>query len=364
MSTDLRTAVLLCAGRATRLWPVTLARPKALIEVANKPIVARILEKLAAAGFERAIIVIPAGDSALPNYLAANPVEGIELSFVAQEHPRGLADATACAAEAVGDEPFMLHLGDELIEGGVEELVRQATKPGAIATVLLKAVEDPRHFGVAVIEEGRIVEFIEKPAEPPSPYAIVGLYAFTPLIFEAIAATKPSKETGEVEITDALQWLIEEGHVVRPAVFEGQWFDVGRFETLLAANRYYLTAEITEPPPPLGEHCSTIGYAKVSRNCTMVDSVIKGPCIIAAGCELQNATIGPNVAIAEACTIRNSTVSNCIIGRGCTVVDVPGGLVNSVLGMDVHVTGGGTEMPMQVFAADRTVVGLGVTEEE
>ncbi len=361
---EIRTAVVLCAGRATRLWPVTLTRPKALVRVANKPIIHRILESLVAAGIERAVLVISPNDPSLPDYLAGNPVDGISLDFVSQDAPRGLADATARAAAAVGDEPFLLHLGDELLEGGPTDFVRDAAEANATATVLLREVDEPRHFGVAVVEGDRIVQATEKPAEPPSPYALVGLYVFTPTVFEAIAATPESSDTGEVEITDTIQWLVEQGEYVRPYIFERTWFDIGRFETLLAANRFYLAEEITEPPPPVGEHCSVVGYAEVSRTCSLVNCRIIGPCVIASGCTIHDATVGPYLSMGKGCTISDAHVENSILGEGCEVRDLAGKLTESVLGDDVKVHGGGAHQSVRLHAADRTFLELATPEEQ
>lgn len=360
---EIRTAVVLCAGRATRLWPVTLTRPKALVRVANKPIIHRILESLLEAGIERAVVVISPDDSSLPDYLAGQPVDGIRLDFVPQDSPRGLADATARAAAAVGDNPFLLHLGDELIEGGVADFVRDAAEAEATATVLLREVDEPRHFGVAVVEGDRIVRVVEKPAAPPSPYALVGLYVFKPAVFDAIAATPESPDTGEVEITDTIQWLIEHGAHVRPYIFERTWFDIGRFETLLAANRFYLTEEITEAPPPVGEHCTVVGYAEVSRSCTLVNCRIIGPCVIASGCKVEDSTVGPYVSLSKGCTIFGSQVADSILGEGCEVRELAGKLTESVLGDDVRVHGGGARELVRLRAADRTMLELAAPEE-
>ncbi|MGD9519340.1 MAG: sugar phosphate nucleotidyltransferase [Armatimonadota bacterium] len=359
---QIRTAVLLCAGRATRLWPVTLSRPKALVRIANKPILHRILESLAAAGIERTVVVISPNDESIPNCLNTYPVPNIETVFVPQDKPRGLADATYQARELVGDEPFLLHLGDELIENGVTDFVSQAAGTGADASILVRAVEDPRHYGVAVLEGDRIVRVIEKPETPPSPYALVGLYVFTPSIFQAIASTPKSLRTGEVEITDAIQWLIDKQEDVRAVVFEKTWFDIGRFETLLAANRFYLEREVTDAPPPTGDHCTVVGSVVVAHSCSLVDCKIIGPCVIAGGCDIRESVIGPHVAIGDRCRIYHSRVEDSILGAACEVSHLLGGLAHSVLGDKVRLQGGGASERVQLHAGDRTYVELSAPE--
>lgn len=351
----IRTAVLLCAGRGTRLWPLTLTRPKALVRVANKAIVDRVLETLLPAGIERVVVVVSPEDRQLREHIAANCPRELELDFAVQPEPRGLAHATACTAQAVGDEPFLLHLGDELLEDGVAEFVETAAQQDAEATILLRKVPDPSHFGVAVLDGDTVVEVIEKPETPPSPYALVGIYVFRPSIFDAITSTAASDRTGEVELTDAIAQLIARGDRVTGVVFEKTWFDVGRFETLLEANRFFLSREVSQVPPPLGERCSIRGPVALENNCDISDCSITGPCIIGSNCRLSGATIGPHVAIGRDCVITGSRVVDSIIGDRCRIADIEGGLHESVLGDDVHISGP-CSTPLRMRLSDHSVV--------
>jgi glucose-1-phosphate thymidylyltransferase len=317
-----------------------------------------------AAGVQRAVLVVAANDSSIQDYLQGHFVPGIAVDYAVQEKPKGLADATLCARDKVGEEPFLLFLGDELLEGGVTKFVENASVAEAEACVLVKPVPDPIHFGVAVMEGERIVQAVEKPDEPLSPYAIVGVYAFTPKIFEAIAATPISRIRNETEITDAIQRLIDTGHYVRGVVHERAWFDIGRFETLLDANRFYLEREVTDVPSSVGEHCRVVGRAVVSRSSTLVNCAIQGPCIIGAGCVMRDSTIGPYASIGENCLIQGSRVENSVVGNGCEITQAPGGIFESVMGDGAKVDGGGTNQVMRLRVADHTTIEVGRSQEQ
>lgn len=353
---QLRTAVVLCAGLGSRLWPVTLRRAKVLVRVAGRPILDRIFDDLLQAGISRAILVVSPWSEPLRQYVADKAPHGLEVSLVVQEEARGLGHATATARQAVGDEPFMLYLGDELLEGGVAEFVDKARNSDADALVLLKQVTDPQRFGVAVLEGDRVIKLLEKPAEPPSSLAVVGLYAFQPVIFEAIART-PESARGEVEITDAIQLLADEGHEVVGVLWEREWYDVGTHDALLEANRFLLEREVTETPSPTGERCNIIGRCRVAHDAQATDCELIGPVIIGRGCSIRNSRLGPYVCVGENTSIEESVVEDCIIGDDCYIRGV-GKLYHSVIDDEVRVHGGGLPVALSLTAGQRTTLRL------
>jgi len=353
---QLRTAVILCAGLGSRLWPVTLRKPKVLISVAGRPILSRIFDELVEAGISRAVLVVSPWSDPLRQYVADNAPPELEVSFVVQEEARGLGHATATAQEAVGDEPFMLYLGDELLEGGVVDFVAAARNAEADALVLLKEVPDPQRFGVAVLQGDRVVRLVEKPPSPPSSLAVVGLYVFRPVIFEAIART-PESARGETEITDAIQLLADDGYTVLGVVWQRQWYDVGTHDALLEANRYFMEREVTDAPPLTGERCNVVGRCRVAHDAQATDCELIGPVIIGRGCFIRKARIGPYVCIGENTAVEESTVEDCIIGDGCRIRGV-GRLYHSVLDSEVRVQGGGLPVAVSLTAGQRTTLRL------
>ncbi|MCX7597576.1 MAG: glucose-1-phosphate thymidylyltransferase [Armatimonadetes bacterium] len=353
---QLRTAVVLCAGLGSRLWPVTLNKPKVLVPVAGRSILDRIFDDLVRANISRAVLVVSPWSDVLRQYVADHAPEGLEVSFVVQEEARGLGHATATAREAVGDEPFLLYLGDELLEGGVEEFLDVARKADAGAVVLLKEVPEPQRFGVAVLDGDRVVKLVEKPANPPSSLAVVGLYVFQPVIFEAIAQT-PESARGEIEITDAIQLLADKGHKVVGVVSERQWYDVGTHDALLEANRFLMDREVTETPLPTGERCNIIGRCRVAHDAEAIDCEVFGPVIIGHGCSIRRSRIGPYVCIGDNTCVEDSVVEDSIIGTGCHLRGV-GKLYHSVLDDEVRIQGSGTPVAVSLTAGRRTTLRL------
>ncbi len=353
---DVKTAVLLCAGMGSRLWPVTLRKPKILVEVAGRTILDRIFDTLVEAGIEKAVLVVSPADIHTAKHLRDHAPAHLEVSTVVQDDPRGLGDATVRARDAVGDSPFLLYLGDELIEGGIRGFVESARHSDAAALVLLKEVADPRRFGVAVLDGDSIVQLYEKPEDPPSRMAVVGLYAFEPIIFDAIAKTPESKRK-EIEITDSIQTLVKDGHSVVGVPFDLEWFDVGTFDALLEANRALLEREVTDLPQPMGERSSVQGPVRISHDVTITDSEIIGPVIIERGCKVTNSRVGPYVCLGEATRISDSAVEDSIIGT-LSVVQRTAKLAHSVLDSEVLIDGGGVRLRVKVHAGQRTTVSV------
>ncbi len=333
----MKKALLLCAGEGTRLRPLTFSKPKHLLPVAGKPLLGWALEAISQAGLTDVGLVVGHRWEAVQGYVGNGTPWGLNVSYIRQEQPLGLAHAVKQAQRFVSDEPFLVYLGDNLLEYSLSNFVTAFQAQQNDAALLLKAVEDPRRYGVAVLDERQHVkQLIEKPAHPPSPWAIVGVYAFTPTIFEAIECIQPSAR-GELEITDAIQKLIEQGRAVQAHIMDGYWLDAGEPMALLEANRIYLERVEPEISEKQLERCQIVGAAAIGAGSQMIDCELQGPCVIGRNCRIEQSCIGPYVAIGDGCHIRSCRMENCIIQAQSRLEYVA--LEQSVIGEHVHVMG-------------------------
>ncbi len=323
-------SVILCAGEGTRMRPLTYSLPKHLIPIANRPVIEHILDTLKQAGItDVGIVVGPNTQTSFQNALKDGSSLGVRITYIVQENPRGLAHAVSCAQGFVGNDPFLLYLGDNLLEEGVKGLVEKFEDSGADAVITLYPVSEPSHFGVAQVEGGRIVKLVEKPARPVSKLAIVGAYAFSPAIFAAISWIRPSAR-GELEITDAIQRLVDDGRLVLPHQISGWWRDVGRPSELLAANAQLLDGISTRVDGVISRDCAVEGEVVVGkhsriRNCTLI-----GPVMIGEGASCLDSTLGPHVSIGDEVMVKGATVSESIFLTGAEVEGVT--ISNSLIG--------------------------------
>lgn len=326
--------LILSGGHGTRLRPLTYSQQKQLIPVANKPILFYCIEDLINAGIhEIAIIVGPNKEQVMETVRAAD--WDAEISFIFQDAPRGLAHAVKISRDFIGNSNFIMYLGDNLLKGGSVDFIRDFSDSKVDASLLLTEVEDPRQYGVALVDEQKkiIVNLIEKPKNPPSNLSIVGIYGLTPRIFEAIDNIKPSWR-GELEITDALHWLIEHGYSVRYGMVQGWWKDTGRTEDILDANRLILDLIQTENHGTI-ESGTITGHVKIGKN-TIIrnNSAIIGPVIIGNDCIISGSTIGPYTSIGNASQITESQVSNSIVMEGGRI-EQAGIISESLIGKNV-----------------------------
>lgn len=329
-------AIILCAGEGTRLRPLTHTGAKHLIPVANKPVVHYVIEDLIEAGIDQiGVIVSPNVERPFRCELGDGSQWGISIEYILQKEPKGLAHAAACAKDFVGQDPFVMTLGDNLLEHGASRYVEQFKQGDANALILLYRVDDPSAFGVAKLEGDRIVQLVEKPKEPPSDLAIVGVYMFDHHIFDAISKIKPSWR-GELEITDAMQQLIDDGHAVAPALVQGWWRDVGKPADMLEANRLLL--EKIDPclDGKIDKASILRGRVWVDKEAVIINSELRGPLIIGPGVRVENSFIGPFTAIGENCTIRGSEIEYSIVMESSTVQGVRR-VDHSLIGRNVKV---------------------------
>jgi len=311
-------ALVLCAGRGTRLRPLTHTRAKAALPVAGRPVLAHILSYLKEQGFRQVGVVVSPGQGELRRLCP--PTSGLSVSFIVQKHPRGIADAVAVARRFVGDEPFLLYLGDNLTNEDLTPARERFEASGAAALIAVRAVPDPRHFGVAVLDGDRVTRVVEKPDVPISNLAIAGIYFFGPEVHQAIAGLKPSAR-GELEITDAIAALLAQQRIVLAHQLFGWWQDMGSPEGMLAANRHILEGLERNLSPDLQTDRVTIaGPVAVGSGVRMEQVQLTGPLVIGRGAVLRNCCIGPFTSIGDGAVIENATIENSILLAGCQLI--------------------------------------------
>jgi len=328
--------LILSGGHGTRLRPLTYSQQKQLIPVANKPILFYGIEDLIGAGIHDIGIIVGPNKEQVKEAVTGVSWDA-RIEFIEQDAPRGLAHAVQIAEPFLGNEPFIMYLGDNLLASGSAGFIRDFAGSGADASLLLTEVEDPTQYGVALVDEQRkvIVRLVEKPRVPPSNLSIVGIYGLTPVIFEAIRHIEPSWR-GELEITDALHWLIRNGYEVRYRMVSGWWKDTGRTDDILEANRLVLD---TLPPVNLGkiEGSTVEGRVSIGRNAVIREgSVVTGPAIIGEDCVISGSSIGPYSSIGPRVTITGTDIGDSIVMEGTRICS-GGQIRGSLIGRDVTV---------------------------
>jgi glucose-1-phosphate thymidylyltransferase len=283
---------------------------------------------------------------------------GVSITYVEQEAPLGLAHAVLTAEPFLGDDPFVMYLGDNLLQGGIVDLVSSFKTRSPDALILLTPVPDPQHFGVAELDGDRVVALQEKPPEPKTNLALVGVYMFTPQIHDAARAIEPSAR-GELEITDAIQHLVDSGKVVEPHIVQGWWKDTGRLEDMLEANRLIL--DRLEPRVDgalVDSQCD--GRVVVETGAVLERSTVRGPAIIGAGTRLVDAYVGPYTAIAEDCLIEQAEVEHSILLAGSSVVGLQGRMESSLLGRNVRIARDDLRQPRayRFLVGDNSDIGI------
>ena len=354
-------ALVLCAGKGTRLKPLTHTVPKPLVPIVNKPVLFHILEQIAEAGInDIGIVVSPETRPYIEEAVGDGSKWGAHVTFVVQSPPRGLAHAVQVAQGFLGDSPFLMFLGDNLIEGGIASFVEDFKKHQPDALILLKEVADPRAFGVAELDgSGSVTKLVEKPKEPKSNLVLVGGYLFTPDIHGAIGKIKPSWR-GELEITDAIQKLVEGGKNIRSHILDGRWLDIGKRDDLLEANRFLLDVGAKRDIKGTTDSKSQIiGEVVLGVGTKIENSVVRGPASIAGDCLIRNSSVGPFVSIGGGSEVETSSIEDSIICDSCRIRGVVK-LARSIVGRNSEVIGGkGKQPPLSLFVGDDARVELG-----
>ncbi len=329
-------ALVLAGGAGTRLRPITHTSAKQLVPLANKPILFYALESIAEAGVREVGIVVGDTAPAIQEAVGDGSRFGLAVTYLRQEAPLGLAHAVLIARDYLGDEPFVMYLGDNLLVGGITGFVEEFVRERPAAQVLLTKVEHPENFGVAELgPDGRLLRLVEKPKEPRSNLALIGVYLFDVTVHEAVAAISPSWR-GELEITDAIQHLIDGGHVVRPHVLEGPWIDTGKLQDLLEANRIVLESLVHRVAGSVDDESRLVGRVVVEEGVEVVRSVIRGPVALGAGCRIVDSYIGPYSSIGANCAVVDSEIEHSVILEGSRVEGVRR-IEDSLIGRDAVV---------------------------
>ncbi len=351
--------LILSGGRGTRLRPITFTSAKQLVPVANKPVLFYGIEAMAAAGIrEIGIIIAPETGDEIRATAGDGSRFGVEITYIVQDEPAGLAHAVLTAEPFLGDSSFVMYLGDNLLQGGIEDLVGAFREHGPEALILLTPVSDPQNYGVAELgQDGAVLRLVEKPPEPASNLALVGVYMFTPQIHEAAKAIEPSPR-GELEITDAIQWLVDSGRRVEPHVVRGWWKDTGRLDDMLEANRLILDTVQRRLDGELIDS-QVDGRVVIEAGARLERATVRGPAVIGAGAVVRDAYIGPYTAVGDRCVIEGAEVEHSILLEGASVRGLDGRMESSLLGRDVAISRGARQPRAYRFmVGDQSEIGI------
>ncbi|MGV1050206.1 MAG: glucose-1-phosphate thymidylyltransferase [Solirubrobacterales bacterium] len=330
--------LILSGGAGTRLRPITHTSAKQLVPVANKPVLFYGIEALVDAGVkEIGIIIAPETGDEIRAAAGDGSAFGAKITYIVQDEPAGLAHAVLTAEEFIGGAPFVMYLGDNLLRDGLRDLVSTFHEDEPDALILLTPVDDPSSYGVAELDGERIVRLVEKPKDPPSNLALVGVYLFGPTIFDAARALEPSWR-GELEITEAIQALIDDGQRVESEVVRGWWKDTGQLADMLEANRLVLEELEARLDGEIDEESKVEGRVVLEAGASLVRSVVRGPAVIGAGARIEDAFVGPYTSIGDDVRVSRAEVEHSIVLSGSVVEDLGARMEASLLGRNVKLT--------------------------
>jgi glucose-1-phosphate thymidylyltransferase len=350
-------ALVLSGGKGTRLRPLTFTVAKQLIPVANKPILGYVLDQVAEAGIKDVgiIIALDTGD-----YVKAYVGEGAAWSFSVQyipQEPLGLAHAVKTAQNFLGDDSFIMCLGDNVTGQGVAGFIKRFNDEKLDALIVLKEVPDPSSFGIAQLDaEGNILKLVEKPKTPMGNLAIIGTYLFSSKVHRAIARIKPSWRN-ELEITDAIQEMINMGFKVKAEILNSWWLDTGKKDDILSANARILDEYIDRDIQGTVANSTIDGRVKIEKGANVVNSKIRGPSIIGKNTLIEDSFIGPYTSVGDNCKIQNSSLESCVILENVTISNVER-LEDSLIGKNAKVTKNPRSRGMQLHIGDYSEVGV------
>jgi len=324
--------LVLSGGAGTRLRPITHTSAKQLVPVANKPVLFYGLEAMRAAGIDEVGIVVGETRAEIEDAVGNGSRFGLAVTYIPQEAPLGLAHAVLISEDFLGADPFVMYLGDNLLKEGIAPFVREFEAGRPDALILLQQVADPSSYGIAELQDGRVVNLVEKPREPKSDLALVGVYLFTPAIFESVKAIAPSLR-GELEITDAIQHMIDRGLRVEPHTVSGWWKDTGKLDDMLEANRLILS---TIEADIRGETVDTTieGPVQVGEGSILERCTVRGPVVIGTRCHLSDSFIGPYSALSDGVVVEHAEIENSIILENSRICRLGSRMADSLIGRD------------------------------
>jgi glucose-1-phosphate thymidylyltransferase len=349
-------ALILAGGEGSRLRPLTHTNAKQLIPVAGAPILFHALEAIRDAGITEVGIVIGQTGDEIRAAVGDGAPWGLTITYIEQERPLGLAHAVLTARDFVAGQPFLMYLGDNILLEGLRRFVDEFERTRPDAQIFLARVPEPERFGVAVLDGDRVVSLVEKPTTFVSDLALVGVYLFDDSILEAADTLAPSWR-GEFEITEAIQWLIDQGRTVRAEMVSAWWKDTGRPSDLLEANRVMLSVVRPNVEGEVDEGSTLGGSVRLAVGAKVIRSELRGPVTIGPGAVIEDSVVGPNVSIERDVRILRSAVEDSIVMEGCQIVDVHG-LAASILGRNVEVLHSGTGGVHRLVVGDQSRVEL------
>lgn len=328
-------ALILSGGKGTRLRPITYSMAKQLVPVANKPVLFYGLEAVQEAGIQEVGVIVGDTHQEIKETVGDGSRWNLRTTYILQPEPLGLAHAVLTAEPFIGDSPFVMYLGDNIVKSGIAGLVQEFRREKPDALILLAQVPNPQEFGVAELKGDRVIRLEEKPKHPRSDLALVGVYMFTASIFEAARAIQPSQRN-ELEITDAIQYLIDQGHYVRSHQITGWWKDTGSLDALLEANRLVLEDLQTEVLGTV-KQSALLGRVFIGEGSQVMQSVLRGPVIIGRNCRLENCYVGPFTAIGDEVHLSHCEIEYSIVLEGSRIERIESRIENSLLGKNVMV---------------------------
>ena len=327
-------ALILSGGKGTRLRPLTHTGAKQLVPVANKPILWYGIESIVKAGItEIGIIISPETGEEIRRKTGSGEQFGANITYILQDEPLGLAHAVKIGRPFLGDSPFIMYLGDNLIQDDINVFLDKFKNQHLDELILLRSVSNPTAFGVAVVDDkGRVLKLVEKPKNPPSNLALVGVYFFSPAVHQAIDNIQPSPR-GELEITDAIQELINSDKIVESVQLQGWWLDTGKKDDLLEANRIILDTNLTiDKAGNIDDKSKISGRANIKGNTTIINSTIRGPVIIGENCHIENCFIGPYTSIGDKCTLVDADIEHSVLLESAQILEIDQRIVDSLIG--------------------------------
>jgi glucose-1-phosphate thymidylyltransferase len=350
-------ALVLSGGQGSRLRPLTHTSAKQLIPVAGRPILFHALKAIADTGIDDVGIVVGETAAEIRGAVGDGSRWGLNVTYIEQEAPLGLAHAVLTARGFVAGEPFLMYLGDNVLLEGLTRFVEEFERNRPDAQIFLARVPEPERFGVAVLEGERVVRLVEKPPTFVSDLALVGVYLFDDSILEAAGSLDPSAR-GEYEITEAIQWLIDHGRTVRAEMVEGWWKDTGKPDDLLEANRMMLSVLDPSVEGTVDAASTVTGPVVIDAGAKISASVLIGPLVVGPDAIIEGSQIGPNVSIEAGCKIEGSSIEDSIVMQGCSITDVRG-ISGSILGRGVEVRHPGRAGVHRLIVGDQSRVELG-----
>ncbi|MDX1616185.1 MAG: glucose-1-phosphate thymidylyltransferase [Candidatus Promineifilaceae bacterium] len=329
--------LILSGGKGTRLYPLTYTSAKQLIPVANKPVLFRVIESIREAGIEEIGIVVGDTGEEIREAVGRGGRWGARITYIQQDAPLGLAHAVKIAGDFLGDDRFVMYLGDNVIQGGISPLIAEFAESRWNSQIVLTRVDSPELYGVAELnDDGSIRQLVEKPKNPPSDLALVGIYMFDHHIHEAVRSIRPSWR-GELEITDSIQWLINQGHRVHPYVHRGYWIDTGRPEAMLEANDLVLE-ELDYRVEGYVDRDSKVGRrVTVEQGAEIINSVVRGPAIIGEDARIVNSYIGPYTSIYHHVTVEDSEIEHSMVLEHSAIRAISARIQDSLIGRYVTI---------------------------